>query len=95
MGAVYRAVRVDDHYLKHVAIKLVRSGFASGQYLKRFKNERQIMASLEHPNIARLLDGGATDGGVPYIATIGRLIPSNASSFSVRFVPPYSTRIRT
>jgi serine/threonine protein kinase len=67
MGTVYRAVRVDDHYLKHVAIKLIRSGFASGQYLRRFRNERQIMASLEHPNIARLLDGGATDTGVPYI----------------------------
>ncbi|MBS1850282.1 MAG: protein kinase [Acidobacteria bacterium] len=67
MGAVYRAVRVDDHYLKHVAIKLVRSGFATGLYLRRFKNERQIMASLEHPNIARLLDGGATETGLPYL----------------------------
>jgi non-specific serine/threonine protein kinase/serine/threonine-protein kinase len=67
MGAVYRAVRVDDHYLKHVAIKLVRSGLATGVYLRRFKNERQIMATLDHPNIARLLDGGATDDGMPYL----------------------------
>jgi eukaryotic-like serine/threonine-protein kinase len=67
MGTVYRAVRVDDHYLKHVAIKLVRSGFGSGQYLRRFRNERQIMASLDHPNVARLLDGGATEEGLPYL----------------------------
>ena len=60
MGAVYRAVRVDDHYLKQVAIKLVRTGLGTGHYLRRFKNERQIMASLDHPNIARLLDGGAS-----------------------------------
>jgi serine/threonine protein kinase/Flp pilus assembly protein TadD len=67
MGAVYRAVRVDDHYLKQVAIKIVRGGFVTGQHLRRFKNERQIMASLEHQNIARLLDGGATEEGLPYL----------------------------
>ena len=67
MGAVYRAVRVDDHYLKQVAIKLVRTGLGTGHYLRRFKNERQIMASLDHPNIARLLDGGATQEGLPYL----------------------------
>jgi eukaryotic-like serine/threonine-protein kinase len=67
MGAVYRAVRVDDHYLKQVAIKLVRTGLGTGHYLRRFKNERQIMASLDHPNIARLLDGGATQDGLPYL----------------------------
>jgi eukaryotic-like serine/threonine-protein kinase len=67
MGAVYRAVRVDDHYLKQVAIKLVRTGLGTSHYLRRFKNERQIMASLDHPNIARLLDGGATQNGLPYL----------------------------
>lgn len=67
MGAVYRAVRVDDHYLKQVAIKIVRGGFVTGQHLRRFKNERQIMASLDHQNIARLLDGGATEEGLPYL----------------------------
>lgn len=67
MGAVYRAVRVDDHYLKQVAIKLVRTGLGTGHYLRRFKNERQIMANLDHPNIARLLDGGATEQGLPYL----------------------------
>jgi len=67
MGAVYRAVRVDDHYLKQVAIKLVRSGFSGRQHISRFKNERQILASLDHPNIARLLDGGALEDGTPYL----------------------------
>ncbi len=66
MGEVYRAVRADDQYQKQVAIKLVRAGADSGLVVSRFKNERQILASLDHPNIARLLDGGATEEGVPY-----------------------------
>jgi serine/threonine protein kinase/Tol biopolymer transport system component len=66
MGEVYRAVRADDQFQKQVAIKLVRAGEESGLVIGRFKNERQILASLDHPNIARLLDGGATDEGVPY-----------------------------
>src|SRR5580704_330400 len=66
MGEVYRAVRADDQYQKQVAIKLVRAGAASEFVISRFKNERQILASLDHPNIARLLDGGATEEGVPY-----------------------------
>jgi eukaryotic-like serine/threonine-protein kinase len=66
MGEVYRAVRADDQYQKQVAIKLVRAGEDSGFVISRFKNERQILASLDHPNIARLHDGGATDEGVPY-----------------------------
>ena len=66
MGEVYRAVRADDQFQKQVAIKLVRAGEDSGFVISRFKNERQILASLDHPNIARLLDGGATDEGVPY-----------------------------
>jgi serine/threonine protein kinase/tetratricopeptide (TPR) repeat protein len=65
MGAVYRAVRVDEHYVKQVAIKLVRPGLVGEQYLRRFKNERQIMASLDHPNIARLLDAGTANDS-PY-----------------------------
>ena len=58
MGEVYRAVRADDQYQKQVAIKLVRAGTDSGLVIGRFKNERQILAGLDHPNIARLLDGG-------------------------------------
>ena len=66
MGEVYRAVRADEEYRKQVAIKLVRSGQDSGFVLNRFKNERQILATLDHPNIARLIDGGTTEEGLPY-----------------------------
>lgn len=67
MGEVYRAVRVDDQYQKEVAIKVIRAGRESAFVVSRFKNERQILAKLEHPNIARLLDGGTTPEGVPYL----------------------------
>jgi serine/threonine protein kinase len=67
MGEVYRAVRADDEYQMQVAIKLVRGGFDSRFTLARFKAERQILANLDHPNITRLLDGGATEEGQPYL----------------------------
>ncbi|MFL6274275.1 MAG: protein kinase domain-containing protein [Blastocatellia bacterium] len=66
MGAVFLAERADAQYKKQVAIKLVRRGMASSFIVRRFRNERQILASLDHPNIARLLDGGATEDGLPY-----------------------------
>lgn len=66
MAEVYRAVRADDQYRKQVALKLVRPWQDSPFVINRFKNERQILASLDHPNIARLLDGGTTAEGVPY-----------------------------
>ena len=68
MGEVYRAFRDDDQYKKEVAIKLVRAGQDSRFVRDRFKRERQVLASLNHPNIARLLDGGTTEDGVPYFA---------------------------
>ena len=67
MGDVYRAVRADGQYTKDVAVKLVRGGYDTASMLERFRNERQILASLDHPNIARLLDGGTTDDGIPYL----------------------------
>jgi len=67
MGEVYRAFRADDQYRKEVALKVIRSGQDSGSVISRFKNERQILASLDHPNIARLLDGGTTSEGLPYL----------------------------
>lgn len=67
MGEVYRAVRADGQYTKEVAVKLVRGGSDSAFVLERFRNERQILATLDHPNIARLLDGGTTDDGIPYL----------------------------
>jgi eukaryotic-like serine/threonine-protein kinase len=67
MGEVYRAVRADGQYEKEVAIKLVRTGYGSSELLQRFLHERQILASLDHPNIARLYDGGTTEDRVPYL----------------------------
>ena len=67
MGAVYRARRVDAEYENEVAIKLVRAGFGTDLVLQRFRAERQILANLGHPNIARLLDGGATESGEPFL----------------------------
>jgi serine/threonine protein kinase/tetratricopeptide (TPR) repeat protein len=66
MGAVYLAARDDDQYKKQVAIKLLKPGMGSDFVIRRFRNERQILASLDHPNIARLLDGGTTRDGLPY-----------------------------
>jgi len=66
MGEVYRAFRADDQYRKQVAVKVVRRSQGSSFVVTRFKNERQILASLDHPNIAHLLDGGTTEEGAPY-----------------------------
>jgi non-specific serine/threonine protein kinase/serine/threonine-protein kinase len=66
MGAVYLGVRADDEYRKQVAIKVVRAGFDSAFIEQRFRHERQILADLDHPNVARLIDGGSTDDGSPY-----------------------------
>jgi non-specific serine/threonine protein kinase/serine/threonine-protein kinase len=66
MGSVFLARRADESYDKHVAIKLIAAEHASEDLRARFTLERRILASLEHPNIARLIDGGALDGK-PYI----------------------------
>jgi serine/threonine protein kinase/Tfp pilus assembly protein PilF len=66
MGTVYLAARDDDQYHKQVAIKLIKRGMDTDFIVQRFRNERQILAHLDHPNIARLLDGGATDEGLPF-----------------------------
>jgi eukaryotic-like serine/threonine-protein kinase len=67
MGAVYLADRADDEFEQRVAIKLVKRGMDTDEVLRRFRYERQILASLEHPNIARLYDGGVSDDGRPYL----------------------------
>ncbi len=66
-GTVYHAERVDGHFRQQVALKVLRRGLDTEDVLARFRTERQILASLVHPNIARLLDGGATDDGRPYL----------------------------
>ena len=67
MGTVFLAERDDDEYRAKVAIKLVRPGMDTEFILARFRRERQTLARLQHPNISRLLDGGTTDDGLPYI----------------------------
>jgi serine/threonine-protein kinase len=67
MGLVLLAERDDDQFRKQVAIKLVRRGLGTDDILRRFRHERQILASLNHPNIANVFDGGTTDAGQPYL----------------------------
>lgn len=67
MGLVYLAERADKQFQKNVAIKIVRVGLDSAETSRRFAYERQILAALDHPNIAKLLDAGTTDGALPYL----------------------------
>ena len=67
MGAVYLGRRIDGAFEKQVAIKIVRPGLRAEEPLRRFREERQILARLDHPNIARILDGGTTAKGLPYL----------------------------
>ena len=67
MGAVFLASRADDEYRKQVAVKLVQPGLDSRDLLNRFRNERQTLAGLDHPNIVKLLDGGSTQEGLPFL----------------------------
>jgi serine/threonine-protein kinase len=68
MGEVWLAVREGEEFRQHVALKIVRSGMESADLLGRFRAERQILGSLNHPNIAHLLDVGETRDGRPYLA---------------------------
>ena len=67
MGAVYLATRTDGKFEQRVALKLLKREMNTAALRRRFQNEREILASLEHPNIARLLNAGTTDDGVPYL----------------------------
>ena len=66
MGVVYEAFRADGHYEQRAAVKVIKRGMETDFVIERFTRERRIMAQLDHPNIARLLDGGATKDGRPY-----------------------------
>ena len=66
MGSVYLASRDDEEFERRVAVKLIRRGMEIDFIVRRFRNERQILANLDHPYIARLLDGGTTEDGLPY-----------------------------
>jgi serine/threonine protein kinase len=67
MSEVFKGVRADDEYHKEVAVKVLLPGYATGSLVERFKAEKQFLATLDHPNIARILDGGSTDEGLPYL----------------------------
>jgi len=108
MGAVYLAARADDSFDKRVAIKVVHSASGTEEILQRFRYERQILATLDHPNIAKLLDGGVTEDGYrtsSWIiskafrsANIARRKPSPSRSASpcfARCAPLCSMSIRT
>src|SRR5687768_14543969 len=86
MGAVYRAER-DDEFRMQVAVKLLKRGTDTEAALVRFRTERKILAGLQHPNIARLLDGGATQSGLPYFVmeyVDGKPLLEHAGQFSIR-----------
>lgn len=67
MGTVFLAERVDGEFTQVVALKIVRRTWVDTESIRRFRLERQVLASLEHPNIARLLDGGVSEAGEPYL----------------------------
>ena len=91
MGAVYLAERADGQYQQRVALKVIRGVMDTDLMLRRFRAERQILASLEHPNIARLLDGGTSGDGQPYFvmeyiagAPINQFVKSRALAVAER-----------
>src|SRR5579864_5431395 len=67
MAVVYEAVRADHQFKKRVAIKMLKAVFAGAEMERRFRIERQTLAALDHPNIVKLVDGGTTEEGWPYI----------------------------
>ncbi|MEE4300691.1 MAG: serine/threonine-protein kinase, partial [Pseudomonadales bacterium] len=91
MGAVHLGARDDGQFEQRVALKLLRPGLAPARLLERFTEERRILARLEHPNIARLLDGGITETGQPWFAMeyvdgqpLGRWCDAHESSVEER-----------
>lgn len=91
MGSVWLAARFDNEYEKKVAVKMVKRGMDTQEILRRFRMERQVLAGLDHPNIARLIDGGSTPDGLPYLVMeyvegtpIDRYCESRKIAISVR-----------
>jgi serine/threonine protein kinase/tetratricopeptide (TPR) repeat protein len=93
MGAVYLAERADGGFAQRVAIKLIKRGMDTDHVLARFRAERQILASLDHPNIARLLDGGSTPDGLPYLV-MEYIDGQPIDAFADARVLPVADRIR-
>jgi eukaryotic-like serine/threonine-protein kinase len=82
MGTVFLAERADGQFEKQVAIKILNRGADTAEILRRFRAERQILAKLDHPNIARLLDAGTTDDGLPYFI-MDYIVGSPVTRFAV------------
>jgi len=82
MGTVFLAERADGQFEKQVAIKILNRGADTAEILHRFRAERQILARLDHPNIARLLDAGTTDDGLPYFI-IDYIVGAPVTRFAV------------
>ncbi|MCB1024004.1 MAG: protein kinase [Acidobacteria bacterium] len=68
MGAVYEAIRTGENFSQRVALKVIKRGMDTEAIISRFRHEQQILSSLEHPNIARFLNGGMTDDNLPFYA---------------------------
>lgn len=66
MGSVYKAVRAEGSEKREVAVKIIRRGMDNDFIVRRFRHERQALAAVHHPNVAKMLDGGVTDEGLPY-----------------------------
>ena len=91
MGSVFLAKRIDGAFDQNVALKLIKAGMDSESIIRRFFTERQILASLKHPNIAQLMDGGTTDKGQPFIVmeyvagvTIKDFVDANSLDLNAR-----------
>ena len=82
MGTVFLAERADGQFEKQVAIKILNRGADTAEILRRFQAERQILARLDHPNIARLLDAGTTDDGLPYFI-MDYIVGAPATRFAI------------
>ena len=91
MGTVFLAERADGQFEKQVAIKILNRGADTAEILRRFRSERQILARLDHPNIARLLDAGTTDDGLPYFI-MDYIVGAPVTRFAA--APRLSTRQR-
>jgi len=98
MSIVYLAERDDRQYRQTVALKLIRRGLDTPDLVQRFRAERQILATLSHPNIAHLLDGGTTEDGLPYLVmehVAGEPITTTAIAGASRWRRGYSSSSRS